>query len=88
LGSVPPSGSWGSCFAQDSLVFLSFSSAASAGSSGRSGRVAPYLWHSTAEGNGSTSAKNEAFQPSGPQAVVAASMPLHTLPYFMMLHLL
>ena len=80
MGSVPPSGASLSCRSQDSRFFLSFSSAASAGSSGRSGRVAPSLWPSTAQGNGSTSARNNALQPSGLHAAVAASMPLHTLP--------
>jgi len=32
-------------------------------------------WASTARGNGSISEKNEAFQPSGCQATLAASMP-------------
>ena len=81
---MPPSGSSAICFSHETRSFRSFSSPADAGSSGRSGRVAPSRCISTADGNGSTSAKNAGVHPRCRQARLAASTPLQILPYFIL----
>ena len=80
---TPPSGSSAICFSHETRSFRSFSSSAVFGSSGRSGLVAPSRCISTADGNGSTSAKNAGVHPKCRQARLAASTPLQILPYFM-----